>query len=121
MSTFSDNMSTVSTQLITEFGETCSFSRIVVGSYDPATSISNEDSVTTFNGVCFQDKYSVYEIQNSLSLERDDIKVLVAPISGDEPLINDTITFSSITYRVLNISKVTTNGATVLFELQVRE
>lgn len=122
MSAFSDNMAAVATSLITEFGETCTFTRTPVSSYDPSTSSTTLGTPVTFAGVCFQDAYRTAELEGSISIQRDDIKLLVAPIaSGAEPKINDTVTFSGTTYRVINVSQTTTNSATVLFELQVRE
>lgn len=122
MSAFSDNMAAIATSLITEFGETCSFSRNVLGTYDPSTSTSTIGSTTTFSGVCFQDAYNTAELDGSISIERSDIKLLVSPIAtGEAPSISDTVTFSSVTYRIMNVDETTTNGVTVLFELQVRE
>jgi hypothetical protein len=121
MSAFSDEMAAVATELITEFGETCTFTRNVKGSYDPTTSKAIDTSVTTFSGVCFQEEYKINEIDTA-NVKRGDTKVLVSPITtGETPSVGDEITFSSLSYRVINVDKTITNAETVLYTLQCRE
>ena len=120
MSAFSDSMAALALSLIQEFGEACTFARPVIGDYDPATGTANAGTETSFTGYCFPDEYKVNEIDGT-SIERNDVKLLVHKITGVEPEINDKVTFSSIEHRVMDIKKVSTNGVTVLFELQVRE
>lgn len=114
-------MAAVAVDLITEFGEACTFTRETLGEYNPAQGTASVTSSTTFDSVCFQETYNTAEVDGSLSIERDDIKLLVAPVAGSEPLVNDEVTFSDVSYRVLHVQKTVTNADTVLYILQVRE
>lgn len=112
-------MAAVALSLIQEFGEACTFSRPNTSTYDPTTGVATEGTESTFTGYCFPDSFTVMEIDGTL-VRKDDIKLLVHKITGNEPSVNDKVTFSNNQYRVVNVTKVSTNGDTVLFELQVR-
>lgn len=120
MSTFSDQMGTVAVDLITEFGEVCTFTRETLFEYNPGTAESSVSATVTFTSFCVPEEFTLNELDDT-TIERGDIKLLVGPIVGNEPKVSDQVTLSSRSYRVIDIKKSIINAATVLYELQVRE
>lgn len=121
MSAFSDAMAAVATQLITEFGQSCTFIRSVKGAYDPTTSKAINASTVNFSGVCFHEVYTIAELQAS-NVRAGDVKLLVSPITtGEVPTVGDELTFSSTNFRIVSVDRAVTNSVTVLYTLQCRE
>lgn len=118
MSAFSDEMAAVALALLTEFGEACTFSRQVLGSYDPNTSSKTLSSTTTFTGYVAPQDYLLFEKQSEY-IQTGDIKLFANNVSA-VPVPGDKVTFNSTTYRILRVIPYRVSGATVLYELQVR-
>lgn len=119
MSVFSTSVGAVSTSLISEFGEACTFSRKTLSSFDPNTSTRIVSSTATFTSSCVPEEFELDEIDNTNVLKTD-IKLLVGPIVGNEPILDDTVEFSNKSYRIVMVNEVIVNSVTVLYELQVR-
>ena len=120
MSAFSDSLGALSTSLITEFGEVCTFTRSVKGVYDAATSKTTETSITTVTATCVPETYKLEEIDEA-NVRRGDTKLLVGPLVGFEPVSGDLVSFDSRTYRVITVETTSVNSEIVLFTLQCRE
>lgn len=118
MSAFSDNLSDLAVSLITEFGETGSFSRVVLNAYNPATAESATSVTTSYTGYVVPVDYKDKEIDGTLIL-RGDFKVLAHEMT-QTPNVGDELTFNSKTCRIINVSATRVNGASVLYSLQCR-
>jgi hypothetical protein len=122
MSAFSNEMIQVAKELITEFGEPCVFKRFEYAQHQPLLANSELTNTEMFTSVAFRDKYTRYEVENTISIERNDIKLLVAATDDNlAPSVNDVVELSNEEYRVVDVEKVTTNAVTVLYILQVRQ
>jgi len=118
MSALSDDLEALATELITEYGQSCSFSRTSGGTFDPTAGENTGASTSTWTGVCVPEDYKRYEI-NETTIKENDIKLLVNK-TDTEPKAGDTVTVSTVVYRVIEAKKQVLNGANVMYELQVR-
>lgn len=118
MSQFSDDMSAVAIELITEFGESVSFERTVQGTYAPSIADTLFDTVSTYTGYAIPSNYTNREIDGTL-IQRGDFKVLAHEMS-DEPEVGDNLTIGGITCKIVGVTHTKVNGASVLYTLQCR-
>lgn len=119
MSTFSDNMASIATSLIAEFGQSASFTRTTQGTYDPEALEATGETSTTFTGSIVPSAYSTREI-DGVNIQVGDSKVL-AHIMDEVPMVGDVLTFGSQDFRVINVAITKANGNDCLYTLQVRE
>ena len=118
MSAFSDEIKAVALDLLTEFGEAITFTRVTEGAYNPATLTTATGSTTTFSGYGVPTNYGTREVDLEI-VQQSDIKLYVNATST-EPAVGDTVSIDSKDYRVLNIIKYAINSENVLYELQLR-
>lgn len=118
MSTFSNEMSAISLELIREFGEAITFTRVTEGTYNPATGATDTGTTTTFTGYGVPDNYSNNQISERVIAESDSI-LYVNPTTI-APLPGDNVTVDSITYKIITVNKTTINSENVLYTLQIR-
>lgn len=80
-------------------------------------------SVTAFtpvNAVAYADEYRMYEVDN-VNVKVGDQKLYMKVNTSYTPRVGDTITSSSIVYRVMNVRPVEAeSGIVVLYILQLR-
>jgi hypothetical protein len=119
MSTFSDEMSAVAQELITEFGEQVEFEHIEQGTYDPTSGEAFSDTITPYSGYIVTSDYKQSEI-DGVQIQNGDIKVYAYQMS-ETPKVSDTLEFSDETiYRIMDVKISRVNGVNVLYTLQVR-
>ncbi len=118
MSVFSDEMAAISLELITEYGETGSFERVVQGDYDPDSADTLFDTITTYSGSVVPSQYKNSEIDGTL-IQRGDFKILAHNMTSD-PAVGDSLTFGDISCKIVSVNLTRVNGVTVLFTLQGR-
>lgn len=118
MSAFSDSVTTIATNLLREFGESASFTRVEEGAYDASDGSVAAGSTTNYTGFVVPIDYIGKEIDGIYVLQGD-IKLFVEKTST-EPLRGDVVTLNSLAYRVMETKKFRVNGENLLYELQVR-
>lgn len=119
MSAFSDELAALAQELIVEFGQVATFTRQDQGVYDPTNLEGFGVADVSFEGSVFLDTYTESEIDGSI-IQKTDVKALAHTMT-EVPKVGDVLEAGSTEYRIINVDKATTNGATCLYTLQCRE
>lgn len=114
---FSSNLRKVAKNLLDNFGETATFNRELVTGYDPTTSSVTGTTLYSFEADVYPSSYINNEI-DGVTITTEDTRLIVD--AYQMPEVNDTVTFNSTTYRVLNVQQISAQGADVLYICQVR-
>lgn len=118
MSEFSDELSAITLELITEYGEAITFTRITVGAYDASTGSTGSGSTAMFTGVGVPIDYIQSEIDGTI-VKQSDVKLFVNAVAT-VPVVGDEVDLDSQDYKVMDVTKFAVNSETVLYELQLR-
>ena len=118
MGAFSDGLTTTALNLLTSYGEAVSFTNSVQGAYNPATGTTGAPTNTVYTGYGFPTQFSAVELAQEEVLVKD-VKLIVNKTS-QRPSVDDVVTFSSVTYRVIDVQEVKAQGADIIYILQVR-
>lgn len=118
MTAFTDSIIVVARNLLTEFGESVTFSRAVEGAYDTSDGTTGTDTDTNYTGFAVkldtmnQEDTGLHTKQQNSTIFVE--KTSVVPLIGDEVLISTT------TYRVMDVERFSVSGVDVLYKLQLR-
>ena len=115
---FYDDLATVATTLLTDKGQTISFSRDNVISLDPVTGVETKSDAITFSGVGAVFDYNASEIDGTVIQQGDNRIVLESTATA--PAIGDAATIGGVSHRVINVETVSPGGTVVIYKLQVR-
>ncbi len=115
--TFSTNLKAVATRLLTIYGRPVDLDRAEEGAYNPYTSETGTDTVTSYSGNGHPSPYSATEIAAG-SVEVKDIQLLLQ--TDTLPLIGDVATIDDDVYRVMNVTRVSAQGEDIVYKLQLR-
>ncbi len=118
MTAFTDCIVTTARDLLTEFGESASFTKIVEGAYSTSDGTVAAGTTTNYSGFVVPVDYVNAEIDGEFVLQGD-IKLFVEQTTT-EPSVGDVVTVNSIVYRVMSAKKYRVSSVNVLYELQVR-
>lgn len=119
MTTFAEEMQAVAIDLITEFGQSVSFSRVTEGTYNTSNSAPASGSTITYTAYGVPMDYSAFEISTKSVLSTD-LKLLIHKTT-QTPQVGDVATFGGVAYRVMDVNKEVANGQDIYFSLQVRK
>jgi len=111
-------LTTIATQLITQFGEAVTFSREVPGEYNPETGETLPGDVVTYTAFGVPENYTSKEIDN-VTIIQGDRKVTIYKTTL-VPQVNDAITLNGADYRVMNVEQIRAQGQDIIFQMQVR-
>lgn len=114
---FSGNLRQVAKTLLDTYGEPATFNRELVSGYDPVTSSATGTTNFNFTADVYPSNYLNNEI-DGVTITTEDTRLIVDAFQMPE--INDTVTFNSTTYRVLNVQQIRAQGTNVLYICQVR-
>ena len=103
--------------LISEFGEAATFTKVVPGVYTPSTQ-SVATTTTTYTGNIVPSNFNSTDIDGTLIL-MSDTKILAHSMTA-VPEVNDTVTVSSKTLKIVAVMLTKVTGTTVLYTLQGR-
>lgn len=117
MGTFSTNMKATANTLLTDKGESVTFSRWATSEYNVATGGIEPTTETTFTGVGHPMEYKATEIDGT-TVEANDVKLLV--YTTTQPLIEDTVTVGSVNYRIMRVEELRAQGEAIVYRLQLR-
>jgi len=117
MSAFYNNLNATASSLLNRFGQSVTFSRSVVGTYDPATG-SASTTVSTFTADAAGFDYDNSEVDDR-SILSSDLKLLIAA-TGYVPKINDLLTWNGVNYTVVMVAPLQPSSVAVIYECQIR-
>lgn len=121
--TFSSNMIQVARRLLLKFGETCSFTREIEGSFNPSTGSLAIPSVYSYTAKGAPVNFNRDEIDNSTVLETDLQVWIEINSDSDIPAVGDVLTFEhdiTTQYRVLGVRPLFAQSQQIVYILQVR-
>jgi hypothetical protein len=115
---FYARLATTATRLLDDKGQTLSFSRDNVTSFNPVTGEETKGTAITYSGSGAVFGYGSSEI-NGTDIQRDDRRVILEAVST-APAVGDSVTIDSIVHRVVDVEQVNPAGTVVIYQLQVR-
>ena len=113
------------TELLTDFGTACTVTRVVEGTYNPATGTFTGGSTTNQSGIGVLLEYTPQEagvLQQAGTLVQASDRKLLLSVSGinNAPEPNDTVTFNGVVYTVIQAKSLAPAGYVVMYELMLR-
>lgn len=114
---FASNLQNVALRLLTDKGETITFRRHTVGSYNVSTGGVDPVTSTTFTGVGHPSNYELREIDGT-RVQANDVSLLVYVTT--EPDMEDIVTIDSVNYKIQQINKIRAQGTNIVYRLQLR-
>lgn len=115
--TFATNMQSVASRLLTKYGRVVTLTRVTEGAYNPSTSDAADGATITYSGVAHPSPYTVAEIATG-TVTVGDVRLLIYTTTA--PLIGDTAVVDTVTYRVMNVDRVSVQGQDIIYRLQLR-
>ena len=116
---FATNMIAVGRRLIQKYGESMTMQRVAEGAYDPTDGSVAAGTTTNYTAYGAPVDYNQEEVDGS-SIRTTDVKLWLELPTTEVPLIGDTATFNSTTYRVWNVENLRVQGTDVVYILQLR-
>ena len=106
------------TRLISNFGATATITRDEGRRFDPASGKYFTGLTNTYSLKAVRTQFNAFEKAGD-NIKDDDIRLLIQ--SGvTAPIINDSLTFDSVTYRVMSVATESPSGTDVFYDLQCR-
>lgn len=118
MADFYAQLSTTAARLLTSKGQTLSFSRDNVTSFNPVTGEETTGAPVTYSGKGAVFGYGSSEI-NGTDIQRDDRRIILEAVTT-APEVGDSVTINTIVHRVVDVEQVNPAGTVVIYKLQVR-
>ena len=118
MASFYEGLAATALQLLTDKGQTISFSRDNVTSFDPKTGIETKGAAVTYSGAGAIFGFSKAEIDGTL-IERGDKRLVLEAVTT-VPAIGDAATVGGVVHRVMEVKPLNPGGTVVIYQLQLR-
>lgn len=115
--TFASDMQAVAFDLLTELGQTLTFTRVTAGDFVPTTGAVNGNLTSTYTALCHPSQYNSEEIDGTL-IKRDDLRLIA--YTATTPLVGDTVTIDGLSHRLQNVQRIKAQGTDVVYILQAR-
>lgn len=115
---FATNMAATALRLLTNYGQSVSVVRDVIGAYDTATGTVTDSSDTNYSGYGYPEGYSSYLI-DGVVIEQQDIKLTFS--STTTPLVDDIFTVGGVAYTAQNVERITAQGSNIVYIVQLRQ
>ncbi len=114
---FYTGLAATASRLLTDKGQTLTFSRNTSTGFNPATGV---DSITTSNytGKGAGSSYNRREIDGEI-IQMNDVRLIIEAVTTP-PLIGDSVTYNGTVYRVMDIKETSPAGIVVIYELKIR-
>ena len=113
-----DALQKTATKLITNFGANAVITRPSGRTFNPDSGSYSEGSDTTFTIKVVRSQFNAFEKAGN-SIEDKDVRIL-AQSGITVPVINDTLTFDSVEYRVMGVKTESPSGTDVFYDLHCR-
>ena len=112
----------VAQSLLNEFGQNVTFTNNNVDSYDPTTGIKTI-TPTNYSGDVYVSKFNNREIGSPLGstvIKADDLKIIASDMTR-VPEEGDTVSISSVDYRVMQVAVTNVSAVDVLYNIVARK
>lgn len=115
---FSSRLQATALRLLSEYGQSISVVRDVIGAYAVSTGTVTDSADTTYTGYGYTEDYNAYLIDNTV-IKQQDVKLTF--YSTTQPEVNDIFTVDGQGYTALNVQRVTAQGVNVVYIVQLRQ
>lgn len=117
MTALSDAMKAVAASLLTEFGESASFTRVEEGAYNTATGTPAAGTTINYtaNVVPFLDTNS----NKAPTALVGNAGQLIFHHDTIAPLVGDTVVYNTINYRIVSVDATRLSGADIIHTLDI--
>ena len=105
-------------QAFTAEGRPCVYSRSAGQTYDASTGGMTAGATNAWAVQALQEEYSAREIDGTV-IQRGDAKFMIPGVSP-APLIDDTLTFAGVVWRIVNVNTLQPQGYPLLHTIQGR-
>jgi hypothetical protein len=113
-----DSLKKTATQLITKFGADAVITRLSERTFNPATGAYSTGSSSNYTLKAVRAQFNAFEKAGD-NIQDNDVRLLVQ--SGvTVPVINDTLTFDSVAYRIMNVTTESPSGTDIFYDIQCR-
>lgn len=116
--TLATDLQAAALELLSDLGQQLTFTRYTSLDYNVATGGVDPVTSTTYTGYAHPSKYSSSEIDGE-TVRQDDVLLLLYSITT--PLIQDTTSINSNTYKVLSVDYIKAQGSNIIYKLQLRK
>lgn len=116
--TFSSDMQEAALSILSDLGQSLTFSRYTNSEYNPASGAVERVSSTTYTGYGNPSQYNLKDIDGEI-VQQNDINLILYCTS--EPNLDDEVTLDSDIYHIINIQKMNAQGSTIVYRLQLRK
>lgn len=113
-----NNLQKTATKLIANFGAPLTVSRATGQTFNPNTGAYSTGSTATFALKGVRAQFNVMEAASN-NVQDSDVRIL-AQSGVTVPLINDSVTFNSIVYRVMDVKTESPSGTDIFYDLHCR-
>ena len=114
---FYSGLAKTASRLLTEKGESTTFTRTATGTFDPATGSSTGDTVSTFTAKAYPSTFDFNQVNGTSVLVGDKKLIMEA---GNKPAINDVVTLSDGDMKVINYNTLGLTNDVVAYVVQLR-
>lgn len=119
MADFYENLAVIAARLLADKGQTVTFSRDNVSSFDPVLGQETLGTPVTYSGDGASFGYNKSEVDGTI-IQAGDIRFILEAVTT-EPLPGDSVTIDSVVYRVMDVRKSAPAGTVTHYELQLRK
>jgi hypothetical protein len=102
--------------VLTEYGQTITYTRTADGAYTPGTAPTQTDTTYDMNTVV--DNYALREVDGEL-IQAGDMRA-IGQAGGTAPEVGDTATINGDVWRIVNILPINPAGLVLAYEFQLR-
>ena len=125
MSFFYEEMRAVASSLLANkeqdgLGQFVNFSRTTAAAYNPRTGVLDEPITLTYSAHGHPSVYNQEEVNNVNILEGDLNLIIEIPTPVTLPAVDDVATLNGISYRVMDVVRVSAQGQDVIYKLRLR-
>lgn len=117
--TFYTGLASTASRLLTDKGQSVTFSRQTGGTFDPVLGAESGASTTTFSGYAAALSYNNAEIDGTV-VKKGDVRLVIESTTAT-PETGDQCTVDSVVYRVMMVEPVSPGGTTVINKVQLRK
>ncbi len=112
-----DEIAACAKELITDFGQQCTLTKLSAGTFDGVLGGYTGQTTTTHTVNLVIDNYTNNLIDGTNIKQKDKLAYIEADI---EPLIDNTLKIGTVVHKIVNVKTISPAGTVCLYEAQVR-
>jgi len=114
---FSVRLTATALRLLTTYGQAVACHKEVTSSFDPATGEAEITSTTDYDGYGYPSNYLSSQVDGT-TIQQGDVLLILSTTTVPE--INDICEVGQ-TYTMISIQKITAQGSSIVYKIQLRQ